>query len=90
MKMPSSILPVPLAVDSIKREIRRMKVLLQEHTRENETLRAQLALRPRPIYEIDLESLRRRIVFCCHPDRGGDTGLLRQVIELFDHLDPAA
>lgn len=87
--MPGSVLSVPLAVESIKRELRRMKVILQEHTRENEALRAELALRPLPISKIDLESLRRRIVFCCHPDRGGDTGLLRQVLQLFEYLDPA-
>lgn len=75
-----------VVADGIQRKIKRLKALLQETQRENEVLRAQLALCTGPLPDIDLDALRRGIVFRCHPDRGGDTRLLQQVLELFDHL----
>lgn len=71
---------------SILHAVNHLKTRLTETLRENEALRAELALRPPPITDIDLDALRRGVVFRCHPDRGGDTGLLRQVLELFECL----
>lgn len=34
----------------------------------------------------DLLSLRRRVAFCCHPDRGGDIELMKDINLLFDSL----
>lgn len=81
--------PITFAIAGIRTELHRMQTVLRETRRENETLKEKLALRPDPLPgEIDLDALRRGIVFCCHPDRGGNTGLLRQVLELFDFLSP--
>lgn len=74
------------AVASIQQDLRRVTTALHEAKQENATLRAELAVRPVPMSEKDLESLRRGIVFRCHPDRGGDSALLRRVLELFDLL----
>lgn len=73
----SSVLTPTVA--SIQQDLRRVKLLL----RENAALKAELATRPPHAPELDLESLRRRVVFCCHPDRGGDSDLLRDVLVLF-------
>lgn len=73
----SSVLTPTVA--SIQQDLRRVKLLL----RENAALKAELATRPPPAPELDLESLRRKVVFYCHPDRGGDSDLLRDVLALF-------
>ena len=61
---------------------RREKAELVE---ENESLKRELACRP-SVLGMDLESLRKGIVFQCHPDRGGDTKLLQRILELFNRL----
>lgn len=35
----------------------------------------------------NLTSLRRRVAYYCHPDRGGDTNLMGQLNMLFDYLE---
>jgi len=35
----------------------------------------------------DVAVLRRRIAYYCHPDRGGDVGLMREINILFDALE---
>jgi hypothetical protein len=36
---------------------------------------------------INLATLRRRVAYYCHPDRGGDTELMARLNTLFDFLD---
>jgi len=38
------------------------------------------------IPSLDLSSLRRRIAFLCHPDRGGDAELMKELNILLDFL----
>ena len=36
---------------------------------------------------VDLAGLRRRTAFYCHPDRGGDAGVMQDLNSLFDFLE---
>ncbi len=42
--------------------------------------------RPRPVDPGELEGLRRRVAYYCHPDRGGDGELMSRLNRLFDAL----
>ncbi|MDH5673427.1 MAG: hypothetical protein OEZ06_14835 [Myxococcales bacterium] len=68
----------------------RMRRELDEARREVERLRRELdhsrGLRARPP-EADVSGLRKRAALYCHPDRGGDDGLMRRLNAVFDYLE---
>ena len=83
--MPPALINV---VASVHAEVARLRALLHVTVEENAALRAQLASRPHvQLRGLNLKSLRRGVVSRCHPDRGGDTTLLRNVLELFECLE---
>ena len=62
--------------------------LLKAHD-ENARLKGELEKSRQPVNpasNFDLPSLRRRVAFCCHPDRGGDIELMKDINFLFDSL----
>ena len=70
-------------------EFSSMKQQLQQAHREINRLKNELSKTPghRAKPELDLASLRRRVAFYCHPDRGGDTALMSALNGLFDYLE---
>ena len=63
--------------------LRALKDELRGLSRELDRLRALRAATD----AAGLRSLRRRLALACHPDRGGDPGLLRDVNALLDVLE---
>ena len=68
----------------------RLKGELRDAHREIKRLSTALARRgphedEMPV--VDLAWLRRRAAFYCHPDRGGDAGLMQDLNSLFDFLE---
>ena len=61
-------------------EIRRLRALIAQ-------LRGQLLGASRLGRDFDLRWLRRGLAFQCHPDRGGDEALMKDVNRLFDLLE---
>ncbi len=77
---------MPLSLkDSIHSKIASLQKELREARRKIETLER------RPLVaQSELSFLRRGVAFHCHPDRGGDALLMRQVNCLFDLLEGSA
>ena len=73
------------AVADVRNELRCVAHVLEETLRENDLLRAQLASQLE-LPAIDLDRLRRKIILRCHPDHGGSTLVMQEVIRLFDFL----
>jgi hypothetical protein len=68
------------AVGAFCRDMVRLREELKEARLEIARLRKQLG-------DVELRSLRRRVSFHCHPDRGGDERVMQRVNALFDHLE---
>jgi hypothetical protein len=83
--MPATSLSLVETVAGVRQESRRMKRLLEEARLENAALKSQLKSQLE-LPDIDLDWLRRKILFRCHPDQGGDTVVMQQTIALFDFL----
>ncbi len=78
------------AILRIKRECARMKRRLLEAHEEIERLQEHLAeptLDLCDVQDLDFRSLRRRVLFHCHPDRGGDARVMREINQLFNFLE---
>lgn len=71
-------------------EFSNMKSKLRAAHSEITKLKNELTRR-RPQYQVssktDFATLRRRVAFYCHPDRGGDAELMSRLNTLFDFLD---
>ena len=81
--------PLVETISKLNTEFSNMKNRLRDVQCENTSLRGELA-RWRSQYskmpEIDFASLRRRVAYFCHPDRGGDADLMSRLNNLFDLL----
>jgi hypothetical protein len=68
-----------------------MKPPLSEAVRQlaDEVRRLRRRECPSRFGSMSLNELRRRLAFCCHPDRGGDPRLMQSVNVLFDYLEGA-
>ncbi len=78
------------SIASLCAEFQATKEQLHELLRENSALRLELAetrAQLPTLPELDLARLRRRVAFYCHPDRGGDAGLMTVLNQLFDALE---
>ncbi len=77
------------AVAKLQFEFSSMKTELRHAHSENTRLKGDLSRwrsRCRAMPESDIASLRRRVAFYCHPDRGGDDDLMSRMNTLFDFL----
>ena len=77
-------------ISSLCTEFRGINQELCNALRENRELRQEVAewrTRHRTLTGTDLPALRRRVAFCCHPDRGGDADLMGTLNALFDVLE---
>jgi hypothetical protein len=80
-------------IESIHVQLCSIRNELRQALRENSGLKQQVAgwrSRERKMADIDLATLRRRVAFYCHPDRGGDAELMSRLNALFDVLDGPA
>lgn len=81
-----------LLVDTIARlrsEFIDLKTQLIKAHDENTRLKKELEERRQKTNStsnFDIPSLRRKVTFCCHPDRGGDIELMKDINLLFDSL----
>ena len=77
-------------ITELKREFARMQEELREAHGEINRLQRKLDRRgslSRFAPEVDVESLRRKVAVCCHPDRGGDNELMSTMNMLLDLLE---
>jgi hypothetical protein len=77
------------AITSVHVEFSQLRRELREASRTIARLEQQLADQrwcSRAVSELDLASLRRGLAFHCHPDRGGDPSLMKNINALFDVL----
>jgi hypothetical protein len=65
--------------------VAQMRVQLTEAN--HKIARLHEALRVRSLSTAELSTLRRRVAYYCHPDRGGDAELMRRLNVLFDRLE---
>jgi len=80
-------------IADVRGDLSTMRLELAEARAENHRLRAQMerqSTRRSPLRSGELAALRRAVAFHCHPDRGGDDQVMRQLNALFDHLQQAA
>ena len=64
-----------------------MKQALSEARHEISRLHRQLVHQRAQVSQEELATLRRRVAFRCHPDRGGDADLMSRLNLLFDSLE---
>ncbi len=76
------------AIAKLQFEFSSMKTELLQANSENAKLKGDLAKWQscRDLPESEIASLRRRVAFYCHPDRGGDSDLMSRLNTLFDAL----
>jgi len=67
----------------VAREVRKMQRKLQSAQQTIASLKRELD------QKTDVKVLRKRLVFHCHPDRGGDLELMQRLNALFDQLEAA-
>jgi hypothetical protein len=71
-------------------EFRNVRDELESTLRENQALKRELhgwRRRHRSLTTTDVGRLRRHVAYYCHPDRGGDAGLMSTLNALFDELE---
>ena len=74
-------------IAELRREFTRIQEELSEARSEISRLKRKLGRRrllSRAVSDIDVESLRRKVASCCHPDRGGDNELMSTINMLLD------
>jgi hypothetical protein len=77
------------AITNLGAEFIRLRSQLDEARSEIVRLRRKLATRQAPelVSGVEIGSLRRQVAYYCHPDRGGDHGLMSSLNTLFDMLE---
>jgi len=77
-------------ISNLGAQFSQMRTSLAAAKNEISRLRTELAkLRPsrKRMPKADVASLRRKVAYHCHPDRGGDTDLMSNMNTLFDYLE---